>query len=171
MIYKASLDKLAKWITGILFLVFISIGIKSFLFLLCERSTTIEKNSHLLVLLLLFLILFFCWLYAPIGYIIDDKFLIIKRRKKNISIDFTDITSVKLLTENEIKGGIRMFGVGGVFGYFGLFTFPKIGYCKMFATQRKNMILIETLEKKKFIITPDELKLINDLKEKIEIYR
>jgi hypothetical protein len=110
-------------------------------------------------------------LYAPIHYIIDTKYLVIHRKVKGVSINLNEISSVKLLSEKEIKGGIRMFGVGGVFGYFGLFTFPKIGYCKMFATQRKNMILIETLEKKKFIITPDELKLINDLKEKIEIYR
>lgn len=170
MTYKASKDKLVKWVTLVIFLIFITIGIKSILFLVNETSTTMEKISHLLVLLLFFLIIFVCWLYAPIGYRIDNKFLVINRRIKNFSVDISEIISVKLLTEKEIKGGIRMLGVGGVFGYFGLFHFPKIGACTLFATQKNNMILIETIKKKKFIITPDETDLLIDLTGKIKDY-
>jgi hypothetical protein len=170
MTYKASIDKLAKWITCIMFLIFISIGIKSCLLLLNETSSTNENFSHLLLFLFFFLILFFCWLYAPIHYIIDTKYLVIHRKVKDISINLNEISLVKLLSEKEIKGGIRIFGVGGVFGYFGLFQFPKIGTCSAFATQRKNMILIET-QKKKYIISPDDIELSNYLLQKIETYK
>ena len=168
MNYKASLDNLAKGITFILFAVLIFLGIKNIALLFSNTTTLSNIVSHLLILLLFVLIVLFSWIFAPVSYTLNDDFFMIRRRISNISIELESIIKIKLLTEKEIKGAIRTFGVGGVFGYFGTFYFSKIGSCTVYATQRKNMILIETKEKKKLIITPDEIELATELTEKIK---
>lgn len=159
MIYKASLDKLAKWTTLVIFIVLISISLKSITFLFINTISKEEEIIHLGLISLFFLILLFSWLFAPIHYLIESNTLIIHRKIGNVSIDLKSVLKIKLLTSNEIKGTIRTFGVGGLFGYYGKFYVPKIGSCTVYASQRNNMILIELDNQKKLIITPDEIKL------------
>jgi hypothetical protein len=71
---------------------------------------------------------------------------------------------VRTLADNEAKGTIRTFGVGGLFGYFGKFHTPGIGHSTFYATQRKNKILIVTSNDKKIVITPDDNSLAEKLK-------
>lgn len=66
------------------------------------------------------------------------------------------ITNVRLLSREGMKFTIRTFGVGGLFGYWGMFSNSRIGRFRMFATRRDRTVLIETTEGKKIVITPDE---------------
>ena len=162
MIYKASLDKLAKWTTILVFMTLIIIGLKSIVELLNSPKTTEEIAIHCALLFLFFVILFSSWLFSPQSYNINENALIIHRKISDISIDFDSIEFIEHLTSQQIKGTIRTFGVGGLFGYFGKFHVPKIGSCTFYSSQRKNLILIKT-NKKKYIITPDEIQLSDEL--------
>lgn len=59
---------------------------------------------------------------------------------------------------------IRTFGVGGLLGYFGKFYTPQIGHMTFYATQRTNRILIVDKQGKKFLLTPDDISLIEKIK-------
>ncbi len=162
MTYKASLDSLAKWTTVLVVVILISIGVKSIHELLSNTITIGEIAIHCSLLIFFFSILFFSWLFAPTSYTSTDNSLIIHRTLNDVSINLKDVVSIQLLSTQQLKGTIRIVGVGGLFGYFGRFHVPKIGSCTFYSTQRKNLILIET-DKKKFIVTPDNIKLADDL--------
>jgi len=162
MTYKASLDKLAKWTTLLVFVILIVVGCRSIIELITTILTVKEIIVHSLILLLFFLMLLLSWLFAPTAYSISENNLIIHRKISDVSIHLASITTIQQLTSQQIKGTIRTFGVGGLFGYFGKFHVPKIGSCTVYATQRKNIILIETL-KKKYVITPDNIQFADEL--------
>jgi hypothetical protein len=81
-----------------------------------------------------------------------------------IVIPVNDIIAVKLIDDNEITGTIRKFGVGGLFGYYGLYYIPKIGNVKYYTTRRNNRILIVLKNKNKIVISPDDVSLIDLIK-------
>jgi len=51
---------------------------------------------------------------------------------------------------------MRLFGSGGLFGYFGLFWNREFGTMTWYATRRDQAIMIITSSHKKLVITPDE---------------
>jgi hypothetical protein len=70
-----------------------------------------------------------------------------------------DIKSIELLDKESLKGTIRTFGVGGLFGYWGKFSNNKIGVMTWYATKRENAVLITTFSNKKVLLTPDNPEL------------
>jgi hypothetical protein len=164
MEYKASLDTLAKGITIGIFILLIAIGQKSVRALLVAQGDTTTILIHTGTLLLFVAILLGSWLYAPQSYTVDSNDLTISRPIGKVSIKLSDIKQVRILADNETKGTIRTFGVGGLFGYFGKFYTPGIGHTTFYSTQRKNKILIVTNNDKKIVITPDDISLVDKLK-------
>jgi len=165
MEYKASLDTLAKGITIGIFILLIAIGQKSVRALLVAQGDTTTILIHTGTLLLFVAILLGSWLYAPQSYTVDSNGLTISRPIGKVNIKLSDIKQVRTLADNETKGGIRTFGVGGLFGYFGKFHTPGIGHSTFYATQRKNRILLVTNNDKKIVITPDDISLVDKLKQ------
>lgn len=165
MEYKASLDTLAKGITIGIFILLIVIGQKSVRTLLVAQGDTTTILIHTGTLLLFIVILLGSWLYAPQSYTVDSNDLTIRQPIGKVSIKLSDIKQVWTLADNETKGTIRTFGVGGLFGYFGKFHTPGIGHMTFYASQRKNKILIVTNSDKKIVITPDDISLVDKLKQ------
>ena len=164
MKYKASLDTLSKGITIGVFILLIAIGQISIRELIVVPEESAEILMHSGILLLFIVILLGSWLYAPQSYIIENKNLTIIRPIGKVSYRLSDIKQVRALAKSETKGTIRAFGVGGLFGYFGRFYIPRIGYTTFYATQLKNKILIVTNSDKKIVITPDDTSMIEKLK-------
>ncbi|MBN3518791.1 PH domain-containing protein [Algoriphagus lutimaris] len=167
MKFKASLDTLAKVITGFIVLLFIYLGQRSVHIILESETEPTSFYLHVFILVFLVFVLIGTWVFSPQDYEIGDGKLTIKRIIGDFKIGLHEITEVKGLTKEETKGTIRTFGVGGLFGYFGRFYIPKIGRVILFATQRKNKVLIKKNEEKQFILTPDDLQFIQYLRNKI----
>ena len=51
---------------------------------------------------------------------------------------------------------IRVFGVGGLFGYFGLFRNSRYGTMIWYATRRDQFVVIERSNGKTIVLTPDD---------------
>ena len=165
MEYKASLDTFAKGLTIGVFILLIAIGQKSVRALLVAEGDTTTILIHAGTLLLFVAILLGSWLYSPQSYTLDSNELIINRPIGKVKIKLGDIKQVRTLSDDETRGTIRTFGVGGLFGYFGKFHTPGIGHSTFYTTQRKNKILIITNSDKKIIITPDDTNLVEKLKQ------
>jgi hypothetical protein len=146
MTYKASLDKLA---VGVTIFTIVSFSALPFFF-----AFAVPDSTALTVTILAGLTLVICWAYHPINYSVNGNNLIIHRPIKDLVIDVKKIEEVREIPTSDISYSIRTFGVGGLFGYFGLFANRKLGNMTWYATRRDHPVLVKT-KKKKLIITPD----------------
>jgi len=151
MTFKTSLDKKTKTITiGLTILFALIFGVQCVIIIYEGSKLTYYTTVACL------LIYFVAFAFRPINYVVTKDYLIVHRFIFNISIKRADITSVESVENNKILGTFRTFGVGGLFGYYGYFTNFSMGRMTWFATRNDKLVLVNTLDKQKFIFTPDE---------------
>lgn len=152
MIFRASLDGLAKGITvsiTLLFIVLIATQVHLFF--------TGEKAVALFVTVLLLIIYFGTFISRPLYYkITADSILVYRQYRKPVVISKQTIVKIKKVERAQIKKSIRHFGVGGLFGYFGNFLNARLGKMIWFVTNRNNLLLIETGTGQNIIISPND---------------
>jgi hypothetical protein len=164
MEYKASKGMMVKLITIGIFILFAYIGYRSVLGLLHSGGRLTPILIHTGILVFLTGIIVACYLFAPRGYSIEGNQLIVRRPFSNKVIPIDSIEEIRQVDKNELRGMIRTFGVGGLFGNYGKFYAPSLGNFTMYGTQRQNYVLIVTRQKK-MVITPDDLELIEQVKQ------
>jgi hypothetical protein len=169
MDYKASKDMTVKIITIGVIILFAFLGYKSLIGIIHSNGKLTLILIHSSVLIFLVGTLLLCFLYAPQKYSITENKLIIHRPISDKYILIDSITEIRKVDKSELKGTIRTFGVGGLFGNYGKFYIPALGNVTLFATQSKNYVLIIT-NKRKILITPDDLGIIEHIKEKRHEY-
>ncbi|HEY2295266.1 MAG TPA: PH domain-containing protein [Thermoanaerobaculia bacterium] len=100
------------------------------------------------------------WLYSTQGYSVRDGELVIHRPWKPVKIPLSEIRSIQLVSPQDTFSGIRMFGVGGLFGYYGTFFLPRLGgLVRFYLRNRENPILIETTGGR-LLVSPDSSGLV-----------
>lgn len=154
MVFKTSLDKLAKVVTAVITILFTAIIFLQLIFIQDFGNTS--SIITITTLLISYLIAF---IFRPISYIILDEFLVIHRPLLDIKIALNEIENMVVLDSQELKGTIRTFGVGGLWGYWGSFANSRIGAMKWYATRMSNAVLITTGNNKKIVLTPDDPEL------------
>ena len=151
MTYTTSLDKLAKGTTFFTTVLFIAIIIGQ-VFLIKDGETA----AAVITIFILLVIYFWIFLFRPINYKLNDNELIIHRSISDIKINRNKIKHVEHLEKSTLAWSWRVFGVGGLFGYWGKFTNSKLGSMTWYATRRDNAVLIQMISQKKIIITPND---------------
>lgn len=119
-----------------------------------------DKEQVIKLSLIIFsfvLIIIFCLAFMTTAYTLENGKLVIIRPAKNKEYDLADIDSFELTDRSKLKGTIRSFGVGGLFGYFGKFYNMRIGKMTYYATKKDLGILIRFKNGKIIYITPDDL--------------
>jgi len=164
MYSKASLDKTAVFITIGIGILFFAISFHLTTLLIETKIVSTAFFIYLLHLLLLQATFGLGWLYAPKGYSVNKHGICIKRAIGSFIIKLDEIVQVTVFPENKIKSTIHTFGVGGMFGYYGKFHTSGIGHITFYATQRKNLILIQTTQAKKIVISPDNPAFLDYIK-------
>ena len=154
MEFKTSLDKLAKVVTAVITILFTAIIVLQLIFIQDFGNTS--SIITITTLLISYLIAF---IFRPISYIILDEFLVIHRPLLDLKIALNEIENMVVLDSQELKGTIRTFGVGGLWGYWGSFANSRIGAMKWYATRMSNAVLITTGNNKKIVLTPDDPEL------------
>lgn len=151
IIYKTSLGKSAKILTigSTLLFAFIIIG----QYLIAEDWV---NAIFLCTAIALALIYFITFGFRPLSYCLTNDELIIHRLFTDVKIHRNNIKNVELLNQDSIRGSIRTFGVGGLFGYYGKFFNSRLGGMTWYATRTDRMVMIDTIDGKKIIITPDD---------------
>ena len=105
----------------------------------------------------LLLVLYFgVFAFRITGYSITTDDVIIHRPFDKIKIEKKDIRSAEVIDKRKLRWSIRIFGVGGLFGYYGRFANAKIGRMTWYATRRDKPVLVVTNYDKKIILTPEE---------------
>ena len=150
MTYSTSLDNLAKAITAGVTLLFV------YIIILQYPVAPGEGMEPFFLAAVLLLIYGITYAFRPISYILTSEQLIIHRPIADVKIDRSQVKSVELLDEGTLRWSVRVFGVGGLFGYFGKFANRKLGSMTWYATRRNKAVLVLTTENNKIILTPDE---------------
>lgn len=151
--FSASLDFLAKYL-GIL--IFGSVlGLNFFLYVFLNQIEALYALS--LMSIIAVVTLGIAYLYSPQTYIVSEDSIGIKRKAGIFSIKRNTIKSVEVISSEALGMKWRMMGNGGLFGYTGWYA-TKIGTTRWFVTQRKNYVLISTHDKKKIILSPDDVQ-------------
>ena len=96
---------------------------------------------------------------TPYEYILTNSELIIKRHYRDIVIPLQNIEVIRLMTDKEKKGTIQLFGAEGAFGSWGYYSTSMHNKLIVFARRYNNRTLIVT-DRKKYVIAPDDLQLI-----------
>jgi hypothetical protein len=143
--YSISWDNLVKGIT---------IGVFVLLASLIIILALISKNPLLTAALIAVFsaVLFVPYLWAPRGYKLHDNQVIIKRPIGDARIIIAQAASRWKWT----WWGLRLFGSGGMYGYYGLFTFKGTGMVRMHATNKHKLVLITDVKGKKYLLSPDD---------------
>jgi len=153
MYFAAQWDKTLKAITYavVVFLIVEAIGISIALFL--TTSQTMALLVTILIVICNTLILGFTYLYAPQGYVVDESGITVTRKRAPVHIEFESIKEVSRIERDRFMKSLRIFGNGGLFGYYGSFRNKELGNFKMYATHGDCGVLIDA--DKTYVMTPD----------------
>lgn len=80
--------------------------------------------------------------YSPRGYIVADRSIIVKRLIGNRVIALEGLGEARAATPEDLRGRIRIWGSGGMFGYYGLFRTSRLGTCRWHMTNRQNAVIV-----------------------------
>lgn len=146
VIFKTTIDFKVKIITSVVIV---------FSLLLTLTITIWDSISSISVIILfsLWTLIIFSFLLSPYGYSLGSENITILTRIKKFNIPVQGLTTVKKITREELsRGFIRVFGIGGLFGYLGIFYLKGFGFCFSFATNYTDLVLIKS--KMTFLISP-----------------
>jgi hypothetical protein len=129
MEFGAPYDRTAKILTGIVCALLLS-------------APLFAGTSKILAISALVIAASFAW--SPRGYAVSGRTLTVKRWVGNARVPLNDLRDVRRATADDLRGCLRLFGSGGMFGYFGLFRTSKLGRCWWYATNRQNMVVVIT---------------------------
>lgn len=164
--FKAPYDRLVKAVTSglIIGLLVLMMGIS---YLALSEGGDAGLLALIIVVVVVIPILIIPYLYSPRAFGITVKGILVKRPLKSFLIPYDDIVSVKKTSWT--WRGIRLFASGGFYGFFGLFRISGLGRVWMYVTDRNRMLLIETKQGVKYIISPSDPDLFMERLKSIKV--
>jgi hypothetical protein len=154
--HKASMDNLTKGLTiGVSILLLIS-GFVPILTSEFQFSNVITPGPFYVMPFAFIIILVITYGFSPKGYAFEDRKLVIYRPFQNKFYATEYILNVSLVDRKELKNSLRVFGVGGLFGYFGLFRNSRYGTMIWYATRRDQFVVIERSNGKTIVLSPND---------------
>lgn len=116
----------------------------------------VVASHRVVVAFLLFLVLCLSYAYSARGYVCEGPRVIVKRLVGDVTIPLDGLREARLATADDFRGCMRLWGNGGLFGYYGLFRTTKLGKCTWFVTNRKNAVVLVTAAKT-VLLSPDDV--------------
>lgn len=94
--------------------------------------------------------------YSPRGYVVSDRCITVKRLVGNVQVPLDAIREARAAGADDLRGCIRLWGSGGMFGYYGLFRTSKLGKCTWYVTDRSKAVVVVT-EAKTALFSPGDV--------------
>jgi hypothetical protein len=94
--------------------------------------------------------------FSPRGYIVSEGVVLVKRLLGNARISLQGFREVRAADRNDLRGCLRLFGDGGLFGYYGLFRTSKLGKCSWYVTNRDKAVVLIAGDKT-VVLSPDDV--------------
>jgi hypothetical protein len=113
----------------------------------------LTRNVWAAALVMLVLILAFA--YSPRGYVLSGRTLTIKRIMRNVEVPLNGLREAWTADREDFRGCLRLWGNGGLFGYYGLFRTSRLGESTWYLTNRSKAVVIIT-DEKTVLVSPDD---------------
>jgi hypothetical protein len=88
------------------------------------------------------------------GYVLHERTLLIERLAWKTRIDLTALRSA-VADPNAMRGSLRLFASGGLFGFFGWFRNHSLGLYRAYATDPRRAVVLK-LSGRTVVVTPDD---------------
>jgi len=92
--------------------------------------------------------------YSPRGYRVAERAVTVRRLIGDARIPLEDLREVRTGSADDFTGCIRLWGSGGLFGYYGVFRTSKLGKCTWYVTNRSKRVVVVT-GTKTVVLSPD----------------
>jgi hypothetical protein len=124
--------------------------------LVCLLLLAVILAVHNIVLTCLsLLVIVLSYAYSPRGYVLADRSILVQRLFSNARIALDDVRQARRATPDDFCGCIRLWGSGGLFGYYGLFRTTNLGKSTWYVTNRSNAVVVIT-GAKTVLFSPDD---------------
>lgn len=141
MFFRASLDAMAKVVSALTCAV---VAIAA----LATQSPLVAGLGVVFVAL--------SWAWSTRGYAIADGCIVVQRMMGDVRIPLASIREARRAGGSDLDGCIRVFGNGGLFGYYGLFQTTRLGRCTWYVTTRERAVVLVT-DTKTLVLSPDDV--------------
>jgi hypothetical protein len=139
--FSASYDTTTKIVSAAVFLVLAALAVFT--------GSAIVAGLGAAILLL-------SYAYSPRGYAIEERTIVVNRLAGSVRIALDGIREVRVATPDDFRGNLRLWGSGGLFGYYGLFNMSGLGRATWYVTKRSNAVIVVT-EAKTALFSPDNV--------------
>ncbi len=133
----------------------LTVKIVSLLVFVAALGAVVASHS-VVVAFLVFLVICLSYAYSARGYVCEGPRLIVKRLVGDVTISLDGLREARVATGDDFRGCRRLWGNGGLFGYYGLFRTTKLGKCTWYVTNRKNAVVLVTAAKT-VVLSPDDV--------------
>jgi hypothetical protein len=100
-------------------------------------------------------ILLGAYAWSPRGYAVSEGSITVNRLIGSVRVPLDDVREARVATKDDFRGCIRLFGNGGLFGYYGLFRTSKLGKSTWYVTNRGKVVVVTG--KKTALFSPDDV--------------
>jgi Bacterial PH domain len=94
--------------------------------------------------------------WSPRGYAVSNGSIEVNRLIGTARIPLGGLSEARVATRDDFRGCLRLFGNGGLFGYYGLFQTSKLGKSTWYVTNRGKAVVVVTGEKT-VLFSPDDV--------------
>jgi hypothetical protein len=94
--------------------------------------------------------------WSPRSYSIENRSIAIHRLIGTARIPLDNVRELRPAMADDFYGCIRLFGNGGLFGYYGVFRTSKLGVSRWYMTNRDNAVVLIT-DTKTAMVSPDDV--------------
>ena len=95
------------------------------------------------------------WALAPSAFEIGGGVVrILRNGWFGTAIPLEEVCSAGQIGPDALVGTIRLLGIGGLFGSYGLFRSPVLGPLRLYATRSDGLVLVRTA-RRAHVLTPD----------------
>lgn len=101
-------------------------------------------------------LLIICYAWAPRGYLVEGRSIQVKRLIGSAVVPLDSIREARPASTGDLSGALRLFGSGGLFGYYGLFQTAKLGKSTWYVTNQDKAVVVIT-ETKTAVFSPDDV--------------
>jgi hypothetical protein len=140
--FSASYDTTTKVISAVVLVVFLVIIVATHSVVAGCLTAAIVVGSY-------------AW--SPRGYAVSDGYIEVNRLIGRARISLDGLREARAATKDDFRGCLRLFGNGGLFGYYGMFRTSKLGKSTWYVTNRGKAVVVVTGEKT-VLFSPDDVE-------------
>jgi len=102
------------------------------------------------------LVVLVAYAYSPRGYIVADGSITVKRLVNNVVLPLGSLREARAVSPADLRGAMKLWGNGGMFGYYGVFRTSQFGRCTWYLTGKANAVVVVT-GSKTFLFSPADV--------------